>query len=86
MRVLYLPKFARQFTRMPRAAQDAAIERERWFRVNPFDPRLHTHKLKGPLDGFWSFSITNRYRIIFDFAEANTVRFYTIGDHDVYDV
>lgn len=86
MRILYLPKFARQFTKLPRDVQGAAIEREHWFRANPFDPRLHTHKLKGPLDGFWSFSITHRYRIIFDFAESNVVRFYTIGDHDVYDV
>lgn len=86
MRILYLPKFARQFRKLPRAVQNAAIEHEAWFRANVFDSRLHTHKLKGPLDGFWSFSVTNRYRIIFDFAEADVLRFYAIGDHDVYDV
>lgn len=86
MRILILPKFARQYKKLPQSIKAAAIKQEIIFREDPFDPRLRTHKLKGALDGFWSFSITYSYRIIFDFADDQTIRFYTIGDHDIYDV
>jgi addiction module RelE/StbE family toxin len=84
MQILVLPKFIRQFKKLPAAIKNAATEKEIIFRKNPFDPRLKTHKLQGELDGYWSFSITHSYRIIFDFANDSTVRFYLIGDHDIY--
>ena len=86
MRVLYHPKFAREYKKLPDNIKDQAEEKEKIFRANPFDPRLKTHKLKGPLSGFWVFSINHKYRIIFDFADINTVHFYSVGDHDIYDV
>ncbi len=85
MRIIYLPRFAKEYKKLPREVQEAAEKKEKLFRLDPFDPRLKTHKLSGSLDGFWAFSITYSHRIIFDFAEANTVRFYRIGTHDVYD-
>lgn len=85
MQILYLPKFARQFKKLPKSVKDAAIEKEKIFRKNPFDLKLKTHKLKGELDTFWSFSINYSYRIIFDFADDETVRFYSVGDHDIYE-
>ncbi len=85
MKILYLPGFAREFRKLTKEVKEAAIEREKLFRVDPFDPRLKTHKLKGELQGFWAFSIAYRYRIIFDFCNAHTVRFYSIGDHDIYE-
>ena len=86
MRVLYHPKFAREYKKLPNNIKDQAEEKEKIFRDNPFDPRIKTHKLKGPLSGFWVFSINHKYRIIFDFADINTVHFYSVGDHDIYDV
>lgn len=85
MKIFYLPKFARQFKKLPESIKDAATEKEKIFRKNPFDPKLKTHKLKGELDTFWSFSITYSYQIIFDFTDNETVRFYSIGDHDIYE-
>jgi len=85
MKILYLPKFARQFKKLPKDIKDAAIEKEKIFRKNPFDPKLKTHKLKGRLSDFWSFSILYSYRIIFDFSDENTIRFYSVGDHDIYE-
>ncbi len=84
MRISYLPKFGREFRKLPAIVKGAAIEKESIFRKDPFDPRLKTHKLHGHLEGFWSFSVTHRYRCIFDFKDDGTVRFYSIGDHDIY--
>lgn len=54
------------------------------FRENPFDSRLKTHKLKGNLKGYWSFSISRSDRILFRFLDNETVFFIDIGDHRVY--
>mgnify|MGYP001578047972 FL=1 len=85
MIILYLPKFARQYKKLPTEIQDTAEKKEKVFRKNPFDPRLKTHKLTGPLDGFYAFSINHKYRIIFDLADQGTARFYSVGDHNIYD-
>lgn len=85
MEIFILPKFARQFRKLPKKIQEAAAEKEKIFRQNPFDAPLKTHKLRGELSEFWSFSITYSCRIIFEFADERIVRFYSIGDHDIYD-
>lgn len=84
MKILYLPKFARQYKKLPRTIKDLALKKEKIFRQNPFDSRLKTHKLHGELKGFLAFSIDHKYRIIFDFIDENTIRFYSVGDHDIY--
>ncbi|MDA2922708.1 type II toxin-antitoxin system mRNA interferase toxin, RelE/StbE family [Patescibacteria group bacterium AH-259-L07] len=85
MKILYLPKFAKQYRRLPIRIKDLAEEKENIFRKNPNDPRLKTHKLHGRLRSFWAFSVNYEYRIIFDLADKNTVRFYSIGLHDIYE-
>ena len=91
MRIYYLPKFAKQYKKLPLAIKIQAEKKEKIFRKNPFDKSLKTHKLKGELEGFWSFSVNYSYRIIFDFLprrkagkDEKTVRFYFVGDHSVY--
>ena len=84
MRIYYLPKFARQYKKLPEEVQGAAEKKEKLFRKNPFDPRLKTHKLTGTLSEFWAFSVTHSYRIIFDFVDGDVVYFYQIGTHDIY--
>lgn len=85
MRILYLPKFAKQYRRLPAKIKDVAEEKEKIFHKNPHDPRLKTRKLHGRLKSFWALSINYEYRIIFDFVDKNTVRFYSIGKHDIYE-
>ena len=84
MIILYIPRFVRQYKKLPREIKDQAKNKESIFRQNPFDPQLKTHKLKGSFEGYWSFSITQKYRIIFEFQDENVIRFYSIGDHDIY--
>ncbi|MCF7906753.1 type II toxin-antitoxin system mRNA interferase toxin, RelE/StbE family [Patescibacteria group bacterium] len=86
MEILYLPKFKKQYKKLPSKIKDLAEKKEKIFRKNPFNPKLETHRLHGKLSNFWAFSINYEYRIIFDFADKkkNVVRFYLTGKHDLY--
>ena len=85
MKIIYTSKFAREFKKLPARVKDTAEKQESIFRKNPFDEKLKTHKLKGRLKGFLSFSIGHKYRIIFEFGlNKNIVYFYSVGDHDIY--
>lgn len=85
MKIFYSSRFAREYKKLPNSIKDIAEKQEIIFRKNPFDPKLETHKLKGRLSGFLSFSIDCKYRIIFEFAKSKkTVYFYSVGDHDIY--
>lgn len=83
-KITYSSHFAKNFQKASRTVQEAALEREKIFRKNCFDARLKTHKLKGNLQPFWSFSVTHTHRILFDFKKNNTVSFVDIGDHSLY--
>jgi mRNA-degrading endonuclease YafQ of YafQ-DinJ toxin-antitoxin module len=54
---------------------------------DPFHSSLHTHKLKGDLEGRWSCSIDYHQRIIFRFVENSELKteeilLPVIGSHD----
>ena len=86
MRIVYSSKFAREYKKFPDSIKDLAEEREIIFRNDPFDPKLKTHKLKGKLKGFLSFSIDQKYRIIFELSkDGKSVYFHSVGDHSVYE-
>lgn len=85
MKILYSSRFLRRYKRLSLAVKLSAERRETLFRVDWKSSVLDTHKLKGRLAGLWAFSVTDRYRIIFEFVGEDTVLFQTIGDHSVYD-
>jgi len=88
MKIVYSSKFVRVYKKLPNKIKKLAEEKEKIFRHNPFDSRLKSHKLsgkfKGKLKNYWSFSVDYRHRIIFRFIDKNTVRFYLIGTHRIY--
>ncbi|MDO8436496.1 MAG: type II toxin-antitoxin system mRNA interferase toxin, RelE/StbE family [bacterium] len=84
MRILYSPEFARRYRKLPLEIQKKTEDKEIIFRKNPFDSRLHTHKLHGNISDFWAFSVNQRCRVIFAFTEKDAVKFYAIGDHSLY--
>lgn len=83
MKIFYHPRFRFSYRQLSEIIQRKAERKERIFRMNPFDPRLKTHKLHGVLGRLWSFSIDAKYRILFEFDNRD-VTFLDIGDHDVY--
>lgn len=52
------------------------------FLQDPFHPQLRTHKLKGALKDFYSFSIEYNLRVVFYFASDTVVVLEDIGSHD----
>jgi len=84
MKIFYLKKFVKQYRKLPIDVKRLAEKKEEIFRSDPFNSKLKTHKLHGELNGFLAFSINSSVRIIFDFDKNKNVRFYTIGNHDIY--
>ena len=76
--------FKKAFQKLPLHIQDLAIKKDRSFRENAFTKSLRTHKLKGPLDGYWSYSVNIDYRILLRFINAHEVIYYDIGTHGIY--
>ena len=83
-RILYSTRFERAFAMMNKNDKEQIIDREQIFRENCFDSRLKTHKLKGRLRNYWSFSITHSFRIMFEFLEDGVAVFIDVGDHSIY--
>jgi addiction module RelE/StbE family toxin len=84
MEIYYSSKFAAEYKKLPLKVKKIAEKKERIFRQNPFDSRLETHKLKGSLKGFFSFSINQKYRIILEIVDHDTIWFHSVGDHSIY--
>lgn len=77
-------KFSRNFKNLPVEIKRKAASSEIIFRSNPFDKRLKTHKLKGVLREFYSFSVGYRYRVLFSFENGDKVTFVDVGTHKIY--
>jgi len=86
MKISYSSKFEREYRKLPSSIKKIAEKKEEIFRIDPFDVRLKTHKLKGGLKDFWSFSIDNKYRIIFEFISKQEIWFHSVGTHAIYEL
>ena len=84
MDIYYSPEFTRLFKKLPRDLKTKALLKEKIFRENYRDPRLKTHKLSGKLAGRFGFWIDYQNRIIFSFLDSKTIRFHSLGSHDIY--
>jgi len=87
-KIVFDVSFNRSFKNYKRKLSDKELNKLKKslliFKKNPFDPRLKTHKLKGNLKNYWSFSISYSDRILFRFLNNETVFFIDIGNHSVY--
>jgi len=84
MKIYYSSRFASEYKKLPLRIKKIAEKKEQIFRNNPFDPRIKTHKLKGSLSGFFSFSINQKYRIVFEMIKSDIIWFHSVGDHSIY--
>lgn len=81
--IKYSPTFLKSLKRFPKSQVKYFGKKEKIFRENIFDKRLKTHKLKGELSNFYSFSISYHWRIVFH-LENDVVVLDNIGTHQVY--
>ena len=82
--VHFAPRFFKSFEKLPRSIQELTMKKDKLFRENPFDTRLHTHKLKGELAGTLSYYVNRTYRVLFRFIKTDEVLYYDIETHEVY--
>ncbi len=88
--LIWSPAFTRQLKRLVRqnpAIKNLISKKLQQLTDDPFHPSLHTHKLKGDLEGRWSCSIDYSQRIIFRFVEnpdlkTEEILLLAIGSHD----
>ena len=83
MQIFYHPRFQKNYQKIPLGIKIKAERKEIIFRNNPLDPRLKTHKLHSKLKNKLSFSIDDKYRIIFEFDNSDVI-FLDIGNHKLY--
>ena len=57
----------------------AALRR---FAIDPRDPLLRTHKLKGDLAAYWAFSLDDDLRVLFRWEGDEAFFLVNIGSHD----
>lgn len=84
MKVYPTKQFQKSFKKLSKDIQKVAIQKDQIFRNNPFSPRLKTHKLRGKLSKFYSYSVKYSYRIVFEFVGKDTVIYQDIGTHEIY--
>lgn len=77
-------KFKKSYKKLPKSVKEQAKEKEKMFRVNPFDSRLDTHKLHGKYKDYLAFTVVGQYRIMFAFVGSGKVDFINVGTHDIY--
>ena len=81
MRLASTPRFGRRtrkLTALQRALLRAALRR---FAVDPRDPVLRTHRLRGELDRYWAFVVDDDLRVLFRW-DGDLATLVTIGTHD----
>lgn len=83
MKVLYKPTFVRQYKKLSPELQTEIKEKIQLFQEDPTHTFLKTHKLKGKLKNYYSFSVNYEYRIIFQYEEDYTV-LLNVGNHSIY--
>ena len=84
MEILYTSKFEKSFQRLPKEIQVLAVEKEKIFRKNMYDPKLRTHRLKGKLHWYFSFSVDYSYRIMFEILDTDDIVFVNVWGHSIY--
>lgn len=85
IKVAYSPSFHRSFKRIIKNNSTRQVlfeDKISLFIITPFHPQLKTHKLKGALKDFYSFTIEYNLRVIFYFISDTEVVLEDIGSHD----
>jgi len=83
-RFFYTRDFKKEVYRFSPKQKKKISYRVDLFLKDPFIPLLKTHKLKGKLKNYWSFSVSANLRIMFRFADKESVEFIDLGTHEIY--
>jgi len=82
MIILYSSLFKKKFLKLPRQIQDKFADRVKIFMGDQASEILRNHKLHGRLEGYFAFSITGDYRVIYRKMGIHVIKFVDIGTHN----
>lgn len=81
MTIQYMPKFKKQYKKLPSKLQLQFDERVRLFVIDPTHPKLRVHPLKGKFAGHWSLDVSGDIRALYLKRGEELVIFALIGTH-----
>lgn len=81
MHIRYLPKFKKQYKKLPQKFQEQFDERLKLFLVDPTSPQLRVHPLKGKFAGYWSLNVNGDIRALYLLEGEAMIIFALIGTH-----
>jgi addiction module RelE/StbE family toxin len=81
MTIQYLPKFKKQYKKLPKKIQDQFDEKIQLFAVDPTHPMLKVHPLKGNFAGYWSMNVNGDVRALYIMQGDSIIIFGLIGTH-----
>jgi len=81
MIIQYLPKFKKQYKKLPKKIQDQFDEKIQLFAIDPTLPVLKVHPLKGNFAGYWSMNVNGDIRALYIMTGDTIIIFGLIGTH-----
>lgn len=81
MTIQYLPKFKKQYKKLPKKIQDQFDEKVQLFAIDPTLPVLKVHPFKGNFAGYWSMNVNGDVRALYVMDGDTIVIFGLIGTH-----
>ncbi len=81
MTIRYLPKFKKQYKKLPKKIQHQFDEKIALFAAGPTAPVLKVHPLKGNFKGYWSMNVNGDVRALYIMDGDSIVIFGLIGTH-----
>ncbi|MBL8121855.1 type II toxin-antitoxin system mRNA interferase toxin, RelE/StbE family [Candidatus Saccharibacteria bacterium] len=81
MTIQYLPKFQKQYKKLPPNLQLQFDDRLRLLLADPSAPQLRLHPLKGSFAGYWSININGDIRVLYLKRGDEILIFALIGTH-----
>jgi addiction module RelE/StbE family toxin len=81
MTIKYLPKFKKQYNKLPIKFQQQFDSRLQLFLDDRTDARLRVHPLKGAYAGYWSMDVNGDIRALYRQDGETIIIFGLIGTH-----
>ncbi len=81
MTIQYMPKFKKQYKKLPKKFQLQFDERVHLFSLDPTNPQLRVHPLKGNFGGYWSMDVSGDIRALYIKRGEELIIFGLIGTH-----
>lgn len=81
MTIQYLPKFKKQYLKLPKKMQAQFDERLHLFVAEPAASQLRVHPLSGKFKGYWSMNVNGDLRALYIKQADTIIIFALIGTH-----